>query len=741
MRLLYIFTFLLLISAGSFAQSDTIKIPIDRQLFHEKIIDEQSELELVDKKKDKMFTVGEDESINLLLTDILYRKIDALRFSIETNTALPTRNEKVKYLRYIEYLLRDFRVALRSRKINALEFPTLVSNFELLMKASIAKERLLPIVAGEPYELARIHADIFADDAQIKDLENVVYLKYIALNPNNILPSIRPYLGETFADSLLVVAAYRTPTQLYSYAQSKYSPEGKKIRLSDNHAVKMITKLSDMPTALNYFPFLDDLLSEKITIEQIEKTVGDGEKGYDSIGYFKLLVQTEIGYAKRLQQKDTAIAMFGTNGLKATLKSKALKHFISPINLLHNSSVPVRMRAIQPLTATELYYVIIMGENDIYTSSYKHSFARLKEIMTPTFQGDVLLQDVNRDYFKKFVKMAANYNHLDDFLASMSPENAGTTMKDFVGNLDEGTDLEDAVDVADAYSSIVNPTLRSTILNYVKENELAAQNNNNNRGTVIYNLLKLIFESADDEKSVDLTAAIGIPSIYDIATKNLKDDKGRIVQQVFFYGDEDGKAFFPSFVNSFPASDWSLTMKPEWVEIKSKKGEVYVYANRPLDSDKNLDDSSQVHLGNFLRSQQMHPSVVVHRGHSYWLKGTIDRMPDNAKIVVLGSCGGYQNLAEILTLAPEAHIISTKETGTGDINRQILNQINQTLINEEKLEWRGMWASLTKLFSTETNKAMKETWDDYVPPYKNLGAIFIKACNKKIEAGEGDLGL
>ena len=138
MKLLYLFIFLQLASTSSFAQGDTVKIPIDRQLFHDKIIDEQNELDLADRKKDKIFTVGEDESINLLLTDILYRKIDELRFSVETNTTIPTRNEKVKYLRYIESLLRDFRIALRSRKINALEFPTLVSNFELLMKASIA---------------------------------------------------------------------------------------------------------------------------------------------------------------------------------------------------------------------------------------------------------------------------------------------------------------------------------------------------------------------------------------------------------------------------------------------------------------------------------------------------------------------------------------------------------------------------------------------------------------------------
>src|SRR5690606_34734253 len=134
--------------------------------------------------------------------------------------------------------------------------------------------------------------------------------------------------------------------------------------------------------------------------------------------------------------------------------------------------------------------------------------------------------------------------------------NAEILMKAFVANLDKGNSLEDAVDVADAYSSITNEKLLFTILNYVKYNETKSVEDNNQRGIVIYGLLKTIFMSSDPKNNIDLTAEIGIPSIYEIDNKLLQDEKGRIVQQVFFYGDEDGKAFFPPFVNSFPARDW-----------------------------------------------------------------------------------------------------------------------------------------------------------------------------------------
>jgi hypothetical protein len=40
-----------------------------------------------------------------------------------------------------------------------------------------------------------------------------------------------------------------------------------------------------------------------------------------------------------------------------------------------------------------------------------------------------------------------------------------------------------------------------------------------------------------------------------------------------------------------------------------------------------------------------------------------------------------------------------------------------------------MWASLTKLFATDPSTLIRESWDNYIPPYKNLGAIFLKGYN------------
>ena len=354
--------------------------------------------------------------------------------------------------------------------------------------------------------------------------------------------------------------------------------------------------------------------------------------------------------------------------------------------------------------------------------------------MGPRPRGDSLLLNVKFDFFKKFVKMTANYNRLDSFLRCMPPRSSEALMKAFVANLDKSGSLEDATDVADSYSSINNPVLKKTILDYVEDNETESVNDNNENGEVIYRLLKNIFMSSDSSRHIDLTQIAGIPSIYEIEKSDLEDDSGRIVEQVFFYGDEDGKLYFTPFLNSFSSREWTITKKPEWVEIKSVKGNMLVFANLPLDYDANLDDSAQVHLNAYLEENNIYPNIVVHRGHSYWLPGTISRMPINAKIVLLGSCGGYKNLNKILEIAPDAHIISTKEIGAGDINKPIINYMNQSIINDHRIVWKEMWKNLTTQFSQDRNKNVRESWESYVPPYRNLGAIFIKAYNKQMES-------
>ena len=738
MKYLFICLLTIFCEGEVFASPDSVVIPLNRQLFHDRIDNEQSLLDKEDGKIDGMIRVAANEAVNLQVTDALLRRLNEYQYSVETNDSIVSNNEKIRQLNFIEVFSRNFRISWRQKKVDPSLAPLLVDVFHRAWIANRQGASILPFIASMSYEAGVVLTEVFPQNIGYKESRNLLFIKYCHLHPEKILTLIGPYSNEAFADSLIVVACKNDPEQLYNYANSTKSMEGKLIQRNTNPLVKTIVQLSKLDNALLYYPFLDNLSNNKITVVAIKKIIGDGEMKMDSIGYFKLLVKTEKEYYYRLGvMKDTPIAMFGENGLRKMLQRKAIKHFITPINNLHEqNNLNIRMRAIDPLSAEELYYVIVMGENDIYTSSYKHSFTRLLQRMGTRPRGDSLLLNVKMDFFKKFIKMAANFNQLDTFLKTMPVNNSATLMKAFVANLDDGNNLEDAVDVADSYSSITDTLLLQNILKNVIANEQKRINQNNIKGKTIYGLLKTIFFSANNN-SIDLTSQIGIPSIYSLDYKYIADDSSRVIEQVFFYGDEDGKMYFPQFINSFSPKEWKINYQKEWVEIKSLTGKkVWIYANLPLNNDQNLDDTAQIHLAKYLAKNDLEPSVVVHRGHSYWLPRTLDRMVGGAKIIVLGSCGGYKNLNQIISTSPDAHIISTKEIGKGDINRPILNYLNQSIASGKKLVWKDMWASLTKLFYSDNNKGMRESWDDYIPPYKNLGAIFIKAYNKKMEGGQ-----
>lgn len=728
----YFFIACFFIPLITLANGDTTNIPLNRQVFHDKIKAEQKRADRADGRLDGIVKVSTNPEINLQVTDAIYRKINVLRNDIEIDSTLATNNDKIRYLRYVEFLVRDFTNSWRSHKISPALAPLLVDNFTEIMNANLKGENMEPFIEKVPYEVGVINADIFNENPGYKECQKILFLKFCKLNPDKILANIAPYVNEPFADSLVIDAFNNSPSQVYSYAQSVSSPQGKLIRRNKDVRIKTIVALSKLQQrALFYFPFLDNLINGRESMENIAKYAGTSDTNYDSVGYYKLLVKTEESYFPRLVAGDTPIAMLGADGLIDMLQRKAVQHFITPINDLHeNPSPAVRFRAIDPLSAEDLYYMMVFGENDIYTSSYKYSFDRMMQKMGPIPHGDSLLMTLNFDHFKKFIKMAAEYNKLDVFLKSMPAQESETLMQAFVANLERTGTLEDAVDVADSYGSITNPELQKSMLQNVETNEQRCTKDDNEHGKKMYHLLKMIFLSADEKNGIDLSKEIGIPPVYTVNYNYLADDSGRIIEQVFFYGDKDGKQSFNSYLTSFPSADWRIIHKKEWIEIKSTKGKpIWIFANLPLDNETDKDAAAQKDLIDYMDDLGLKPSVVIHRGHSYHLVYTIKQLSENAKIIMLGSCGGYQNLKTILKYAPEAHIISTKQTGAMDVNKPIIDALDNTLRNGENIDWRKMWADLTNYFN-KAPKELRETFEDYIPPHKNLGALFLKAYSR-----------
>jgi len=58
------------------------------------------------------------------------------------------------------------------------------------------------------------------------------------------------------------------------------------------------------------------------------------------------------------------------------------------------------------------------------------------------------------------------------------------------------------------------------------------------------------------------------------------------------------------------------------------------------------------------------------------------------------------------------------------VNDKVLLELNETLRKGNSLEWDKIWYRLNSRFAT--GSIAKERFQDYIPPHKNLGALFIK---------------
>jgi hypothetical protein len=718
---------LLLVLFASILQAQTAapmySIDRGRVIFHENVDKEQKKLFIQPGSYIKGYIpVSKDEAFNLQVRYAMLDQVDELQQNIELDSALKD-NEKKKYLKGLEIMVRQIGLGTRSRSFSAALAPEMVKSFEASVELDKQNKGIDPVVATQHYWVAKILIDCFTypENRGIPASKEILTIKYLRLYPEKTMPFLKTNFSYPKRDSLIAAEARREPRKVYDYAASN-DALARYIRNHPDSVVKVIAEMASSRSGQLYFPFIDDIYRGKISFEAIDK-VKDND-----LEYYRLMVKTRLQHTNMMLQKDTPMER---KALVERMEFKARQFYISQINGLHNSPDPIRFKVLEPLAPQELYYLCVLGEDEIYTSSYRGVFKRIIQKLkgTPT---DSLLMTMNFDYFRKFIKMAAAYNELDTLLKLMPDSNATVLMKSFMFGLERTTTLntvEDAVDVADAYSSIFekNKALAGRMMEEARWNYDRCQKNGDLNGQKVYFIEKSLFESADSSNKTDISKLLGIPPVYQVPFDRLTDTAGRVIQQVFFYGDidKDGQNSYNNFMTLFKGkADWAITDNPDFVTIKSTKGKpVWIFANKPLYGEDDPDTKAQAKLRAYFDKNGLEPSIFIHRGHSYHVKSSLEQITPSARIVILGSCGGYNNLNEVLSISADAHIISSKQIGTRTVNEPILNAINTSIRNGKNIEWMPMWAELTKQFTGES----KERFDDYIPPYKNLGAIFIKA--------------
>jgi len=112
----------------------------------------------------------------------------------------------------------------------------------------------------------------------------------------------------------------------------------------------------------------------------------------DDLNYFRLMVRTRLDYAARVLPplRDTPLEM---DALTEMLEKKSKQVFVNEI--MH--CIPWRTRPsvqdTRPLTPEELYYLVVLSEDEIYTSATWASIPDLPAHEQPN--GDSLLLSVH----------------------------------------------------------------------------------------------------------------------------------------------------------------------------------------------------------------------------------------------------------------------------------------------------------------------------------------------------------
>ncbi|GAA4452795.1 hypothetical protein [Rurimicrobium arvi] len=684
-------------------------VPLQRSLFFDKVKKQQKRADAFDGKIDDYINFNNDSISSRTLTNSLLREISKIEIMIEN---LPiadkfTENQtKLGYLRSLEQVLIRFN---DDNKVDPLYYKRLVNNFRDMVIAKY-EGNLSAFVRGNVNVYTMGNSQMLGDDDKEFLCEELA-----KKDPTLLIRRLPEFINKPCADIVIAGAAKINPDEIFNYASSTNAGLKNAVERNTDPLVKTIVKIvRESKSPLKAKTFLHDIHNGTLSIAEVDKITEDQDL------FFKNLVRLKI------ENND-----LGNASINSELEYRSLRNYVRVMDELHEKPEAVRFKCIENLSPEAIYYIIIYGQEEIYTSSFTGAFKRLMEKMKP-MTGDEFLGKLHYDRFRTFVRMCAGFNRLDQFLATFTEEKKKELLSSFIANLDKGKedDLEDAVDVADAFGSIEDSSMIAYLREEVKKNYEVSYQHRSKKGLQVYALLATLFDGAKDtvtnETAEERSKKLNLPPINYVPYATLTHDSAAVVEQFFFYGDEDGKMSYASFLNNFKGPKWKMTTTKYWVNITSTSGRpISVYANLPLAEPE--DEDAQRALNKYLDENAINPAILIHRGHSYHLPTTLERLNDKTKVVVLGSCGGYHNLSTILTNSPDAQIISTKQTGAMAVNEPILRALNDNLGEGTDVNWVNMWKRLDGEFK---GKPAESTFRDYVPPHKNLGAIFIKAYRR-----------
>lgn len=532
-------------------------------------------------------------------------------------------------------------------------------------------------------------------------------LQYAAQKePDELFKKIDFYKNKRFSKSLLELCANNAPVSLKRYLYNSNHPVNYILGYSTDSVVKKILAIN---STIGYrskpLLLLDNIMNKTMDAKEAIEISNDPSKLFSAM--VKIISRPKY---------------VGEYSINREMRDYSLR-FIREINDKIASGGSQPFYSAEGLGSSELYFLMLYGRDEVFTSTFNGLFNRFMQKL-PNGDGEAFLESVNHNQFRDFLSLCSNFGTLEDFLAKLSRENKQKLIVSYVSNLEkEKDDLSSIVLVAEAITNITDLQLLTTLQQTIKTEYERVKNDSDQIGISIYGVLSsMISGTARTEskwyrtvsKQFMISPVTSLPSAVLFIANSC-------TEQMYFYNDDDGRSSFINFMNTYKSqSNWKIEDRNSYVRIYSQNGmDVQIFANKP-----EFEENGISAIDEYLKERNLQPTVIVHRGHSFHTEATLEKIPASAKLVFVGSCGGFYKISIALENAPDAHIISTKQVGTKTVNDAMLLALNENIRTGKDIVWSDFWDKMREKLGSN------QYFSDYVPPNKNLESIFIRAYYK-----------
>jgi hypothetical protein len=525
--------------------------------------------------------------------------------------------------------------------------------------------------------------------------------------PDELFKKVETFMRRPFAVKVLELCAYNAPVSVKRYLYNSSHPVNYILQQSKSPAIK---KIFEANSQLGYqskpLLLLDNLINNRMSLTTAASVSGNPTSLYSEMVKIISLPQYAARYSIQHEMRDYSL------------------RFVREINDKIAVGGTQPFYSVETFNAAELYYLMLYGRDEVFTSTFNGLFNRFM-LKLPGGSGAVFLQSVSKNQFRDFLSLCSNYGVLEEFLSKFSSAESKQLLSDYISNLEkEGDNLSSVVLVAEAIANLSNAAVLTSIQLEIKKEYERVTTANDQIGISIYGVLSSIVSgNAKTEANWfrKISRQFSIAPVSSLALTSLFNSGDACIEQMYFYNDDDGRSSFINFMNTYKnQSAWSIEDRNSYVRISSTEGrQIEILANKPEYEENGVNA-----IAAYLKSRNETPTIVVHRGHSFHTESTLEKVPGSARLVFVGSCGGFYKISIALENAPEAHIISTKQIGTKSVNDAMIFALNETIRQGKDIVWNDFWDKMREKFTNN------QYFSDYIPPHKNLESTFIRAYYK-----------